>query len=300
MDRKQYFLGWEVELIGDERTERFLRAQIVSENTAKGLGRFLELTFDENGKLIAAVYVNEDGPDAESYKSALDSGKQLFAEYPLNKVFEFVPDPEGINRIGGETPQNFVIPKTSSGFPVQYIGMLNHHDPAFGEILEFDLHLVCPIYLGFPELWVDYSDSTHPVIFGDEEVLASSSSFDFDENTEIVFEEITFSTQPWPSERFGGHTGAATWIQGPDIPVCPKSGEPMQLICQLGDGDLMWKDDKPPKSVIPNTKRHNVELSEENSYLARYIEKMDFWGSGDLYVFYCPGSKVVRYLIQNT
>lgn len=305
MSNTQYFLGWEVKLNGSKKTELFLREQIISkevlEHKAISSGTYLELNFDDSGKLENAVAHSPDGPITDSFTNDVKKGKQRFVDYPVNTPHEFVPDKKGINYIGGEPPKYFVMPSTSSGLPVQYLGMLNHHDPAFGWILEFDLHLVCPIFLGFPELWVDYSDPFKPVILRDKKITAESSSFAYTTESEIVFNKIDFSTKPWPTLPYGGHSGVASWVQMPNIPVCPKSGEPMKLVCQLGDADLfLYQQGEEIKSVIPTTLRHNFEIDEDRSYLQDYLEKMNFWSSGDLYVHYCPASKVARYLIQNT
>ena len=82
-----------------------------------------------------------------------------------------------------------------------------------------------------------------------------------------------------------GFSDVPNWIQDPDIPVCPKSNRIMMFVCQLqGDG--------------VTTKHSNVVAHDE--WYEQYYNKLNFWGDGDLYVFFEPTSKVACYIIQNT
>jgi hypothetical protein len=58
----------------------------------------------------------------------------------------------------------------------------------------------------------------------------------------------------------------------------------MKFLCQLNGG--------------VTAKRTNVEPKNE-SYI-QYYEELNFWGDGDLFVFFEPTSKVACYFIQNT
>lgn len=313
--KKQYFLSIDVELDGSEKAQRFLQDQIVSEDIAKrdGNGFYLELVFDDSGKLVdAANYdlelikaIEEEGEDDFDeaiyrwmYEDAVAEGSMRYVDYPVNNVYEFVPDAEGIHCLGGEPSASLVMPSTSPGFPVQYLGCLNSEDTAFSSLIEFDFHLMCPIFCSFREFWVDYSNPTSPLVFDEVGMTTESAIVPLTPETHIVFEKIAFNTKPWPIDSHGGHTGLATWIQEPDIPVCPKTGDLMKPLCVLGTD---MRSDRDIVPVIPKIATHNVQNLEEDDYLYRtYLNKMTFCGGGYLYVYYCPNSKLARYTTQST
>lgn len=45
------------------------------------------------------------------------------------------------NFVGGEPDCRLKLPILSVGYPIPYLGLLNHRDPAYSTLLEFDLHL---------------------------------------------------------------------------------------------------------------------------------------------------------------
>jgi len=301
MNRKQYFADWEFVIDGSPESHSELEAQHITENAAKFCNTHLELEFNDSGALIDAKHVDQQtGPATEGglfriLQSKVTHGKHEYKEYRINRPYEFVRDAQGPNYLGGAPPTSFIAPKASMDFPFQYLGMLDKTDDAFS--LDFDLHLICPIFLDyFDEIWIDYTDPLQPKIMNDEVLEKEHTQFDLVEGNEVIFEKINFSTSAWPAaSRNGGHTGVAQWIQGPQIPVCPKTGKTMRLICQLGDGDLLNVGIE--RSIIPKTSVRNFTLPDD---LDKYLEKMDFWGAGDLYVFFCDESRIAYYIIQNT
>ena len=107
-------------------------------------------------------------------------------------------------------------------------------------------------------------------------------------DSEIVFEKVYINTQKVNTIDIGiGHTGVPNWIQYPDIPSCPKSGKTMRFLLQLTLDGL----------DIP-TKKTNVHPEKE--WYKQYFDHMNFWGDGNLFIFFEPESKVACFMIQNT
>lgn len=83
-----------------------------------------------------------------------------------------------------------------------------------------------------------------------------------------------------------GITGLPFWIQYPEIPRCPVSGRLMRFVCHL-NSCLSIK-------IVQST------LSFTTKYAKDYCYDLRFWGSGTLYIFMEPETKIVGFLIQDT
>jgi hypothetical protein len=104
--------------------------------------------------------------------------------------------------------------------------------------------------------------------------------------TEIIFNAVRFNAKEIDCYGYGlGAAGVPKWIQHPDIPRCPNTNKTMKFLCQLQG-----------KGVTAN--RTNVTPKDE--YYRSYYEELNFWGDGDLFVFFEPESKIACYFIQNT
>jgi len=301
MSIKQYLLDTEIRFSGDEPSESFIKAQCVSEPDAHagiemGLA-VLETIYDASGKLTQVTEITKKpvfGPDW--YTEAVTSGKQQWIDCPVNKPYEFIPDAAGINHLGGEVPVGFVMPKSSDANTFQYLGMLNCEDRAFKDLIDFDMHLVAPIFTNFYEgMWLDYADPNAPYLMNGEAVHDEYPDIIFESDSEIVFAKTPFSTKAWPSPSHDGRSGVAEWVQGPYFPTCPKTGEDMKLICQLS----YKAHNTEHETLIPNTIRHNIKFDHGKDY-SDSIAWMDFWGWGTLYIFYSPTAKISYSFIQST
>ncbi|MBL7838145.1 MAG: hypothetical protein JNM67_11560 [Bacteroidetes bacterium] len=286
---KSIFLaGWEVHLNGDQLCENFIATQITDKKTAQSFFISLELIF-ENEKLTKAYQYENYGTLEKSIRELANDETDLtyrqIEQFEENKLLYLSEDDEGIHQIGGEKPINFQIPKCSCKAPFQYLGFINHTDKYFSW-LPFNVNLTCPIYLNFDKVFLDYSDPDRPILINKEEVESAGTSYedDLNENTEIVFNEMKFNFYEEGEFTGSNIAGIPNWIQYPDIPVCPVSGNRMKFLCQINGG--------------VSVKRSNVKPKDE--WYRQYFEKMNFWGDGDLYVFFEPTSKVACYLIQNT
>lgn len=281
--RKHLFLaGWEVHLNGDKQCEKFMATQITNKATVEKLYSGIELVF-ENNKLIKA-YDYEEGEKNDRELKSDEIGLEYKA-YEENKLLPLVEDESGLHQLGGEIPFDFKLPPNNCIAPFQYLGFIHYKDKNFNW-LPFTVHLTCPIYLNFETIFLDYTNPNQPTIINTEEVEQSTTSFNdgLDQNSEIIFNEVKISFVEGEELSGNGHSGLPTWIQYPDIPTCPKSGKTMKFLCQLNGG--------------VSTKRTNVDPKDE--WHRQYFEKLNFWGDGDLYVFFEPASKVACYFIQNT
>src|SRR5690606_36651568 len=138
--------------------------------------------------------------------------------------------------------------------------------------IPFRLHLTCPIYLNFDNVFLDYSDPNHPFIINKEEVEEADTSYekDLNQSTEIVFNEMKFSFVQDEEFFDGGHAGIPCCIQASTTPTGPESGRRMKVWSQLSGGVL--------------AKRTNVEPHDE--WYRYYYEEMNFGRDGNLFVFF--------------
>ena len=279
-----YLAGWEVELNGDEQCQKFLKTQVIDEKTAQTIWSSIDLVF-VNDKLIKAYDIDQ-GDKTERKLSDNELGFNFIDLHPI-QLYQLHKSSNSESYLGGEIPKGFVIPKFEFNAPFQYLGKFSKTDEAF-DWLPFDLHLAAPIYLNFDKLFIDYSDPMHPKVLNLEELSETDNSYDdLKPNSEIVYEKTHFSTRK--SNDFGtgmGHTGVPSWIQFADIPTCPKSQNTMRFLCQLKSVDAV------------KTKRTNVNPDDE--WYVQYFEYMNFWGDGDLFIFFDPESKIACFIIQNT
>lgn len=288
----QYFSGWEVALDDSDQCENFLLTQCVDRETALSSSSYIQLNFDENnllknGKLVSDGKEETEGHLLENLQLKNAIGKLKFRDIVPNKVYNFNEDSNGLHQFGGDFPKGFKIPPNNLPVPFQYLGYFDNKDEAFSW-LPFRLNLICPIYLNIGNIFLDYSEPLSPTIINSEEVEKADCSYDeLNSETKIVFNEVKFKTELSSEIDYGiGHTGIPNWIQYPDIPRCPRTSKTMKFVCQLrSDVGIEVKE----SNVVPSS-----------DFMASYFKEMNFWGDGDLYVFFEPTSKVACYFIQNT
>src|SRR5690606_14339902 len=131
------------------------------------------------------AYDYEDGERKER-KLAEDEKVLPYQEFEENRILQLMFDENGPHQLGGEVPDGFKLPENSCVVPFQYLGFLDNQDKYFSW-LPFRLHLTCPIYLNFDNVFLDYSDPNHPLIINKEEVEEADTSYekDLNQNTEI-------------------------------------------------------------------------------------------------------------------
>jgi hypothetical protein len=278
-----YLAGWEAEFNGNEQCHKFLKTQVVDKKTADNIWSSIDLVFKDD-KLIKA-YDSDEGHRSERKLNDSEIGFE-FRKLEPNQIFSFNQVSKSESYLGGEIPEEFSIPKFEFNAPFQYLGKLSKSDEAFNW-LPFDLHLVAPIYLNIDKLYIDYSDPLNPKVLNLEELEQTDNSYDdLKPNSEIVYEKVFIATEKSNNFESVGFTGVPNWIQYPDIPTCPKSKKTMKFLCQLTD------------ALEVKTKR--TDVNPEDEWYKQYFENMNFWGDGDLYIFFDPESKVACFLIQHT
>ncbi|MEO8517094.1 MAG: hypothetical protein ABI426_10130 [Flavobacterium sp.] len=212
--------------------------------------------------------------------------------FDKKRMYEFEFNENGKHKLGGEIPSNFIIPSNEFKSNFQYLGLINNSDEVFNW-LPFNLNLICPIYLDFEQIYLDYENLNEPKLVYPLNTSEIDSAYNtLDVNSKIIFEEKSFSIKEFDGvteeNEFDviGITGKPNWSQQQNIPNCPKTNKKMKFVCQL----TSWSDLK--------TKFTNVVA--ESDYEQKLFEKMNFWCDGDLYIFMQPESKTVCYFIQNT
>lgn len=210
--------------------------------------------------------------------------------FGFKREYYLVRSADGSSYLGGEAPEGFNIPRNNCPGSFQYLGYLDNHDRGF-RFLDFGLHLICPIYMDIEKVWADYSNPLKPEIVNLEEINALTTAYeDLDKNSVIIYEKTPFITTPIKkySEYRLGITGKPRWIQADETPFCIKNSKKMEFLCQL---EYQYKHPIQTKhtSVIP-----------KDAHYAGYFKKMNFWGTGDLFVFFEPKSRIACYFIQNT
>lgn len=278
-----YLAGWEAEFNGDEDCQRFLKTQVIDKQTAHTLWSSIELVFKDN-KLDRA-YDYEEGQKTERKLNESEIGFE-YVDHTPHQIFEFNKTRSSKSYLGGEAPSEFTVPTFDFNAPFQYLGKFSKSDEPFAW-LPFDLHIVAPIYLNFDTLYVDYSDPMNPKVIDVEKLSETDTSYDeLKPDSEIVFKKVYIAGKKSNNYTYGmAHTGVPSWIQYPDIPTCPKSQKTMRFLCQM-------------TSDIIDTERTNIQP--ENEWNKQYFDNMNFWGDGDLYIFFDPESKVACFIIQNT
>ncbi len=281
---KQYLVGWEVNLDGKEHCKSFIETQLTNKETAENRFSHIILTYNDDDFLESAISKDQDGNNKELI---IKDDQIKYEDLRINKLLGFEKNENGENWIGGVLPSDFLIPKNSCPGSFQYLGKLSHKSNAFNW-LPFDINLICPIYLDLDKIWLDYAEPNAPKILNLEEVNALTTAYDdLKSDSFIEYKQVHFSTNENNEIGFGiGFTGIPNWIQYPDIPRCPKTQKTMRFLCQLQSNDDI------------QTNKTNIKTVDD--WYKKYFEKMNFWGDGDLFVFFEPESKIACYMIQNT
>lgn len=289
---KEHFLsGWDLSFNKSQQSINYLVTQAVDESTAINLDSYIHLIYDDNELLSEAIiYTDGEIDDDEHLNNNLMAqeaiGNLKYLNLPIHKIYNFEFKDDGIHQLGGEFPVNFQVPTIKTKLPFQYLGFIDNQDTTFSW-LPFRLHLICPIYLNFDKLYIDYSDPNRPKILNEEEIKNADTNYeDLSVDFEIVFNKYKFNTVSvdyLPYEI--GHTGVPKWLQNSEIPNCPKTNKTMMFLCQLHGNQVETK-------LINSTPK--------NEWNKQDYEKMSFWGDGELYIFFDPTSKIACYFIQNS
>ncbi len=288
--KEHYIATWEVNLSDLEQLEGLLQTLVVSKSTAQALPNYTQLKYDNTGQLSTAAIYSEGKLETNANinkRLELDKEKStiMYREVPIHNIYQFEEDSRGLHQLGGDMPTNFILPNNKLAAPTLYFGYINNQDAIFNW-LPFTIHLVCPIHLDFMAVYMDYSNPLAPIIINSDILETVGTAYDdFTPDSKIVYNSIKFSAHQTTQHPHGlGGSGIPSWIQGPELPRCPKTNRLMRFVCQLEGG--------------VNAKYNNVIASED--YYAQYYDELNFWGDGILYLFFEPSSKTACYIIQNS
>lgn len=287
-----YFLGWEVTLDGGDACERFLMTQCTEKEVAEAHHAYLRLEFGTDGlltygRLFSNGIEETEGPLWNNLGLDRAIGVLQRPSATVHKMLALIEDLSGPHQLGGDLPTAVKLPVAKLRVPFQYLGHVDPADLSFAW-LPFRLHLMAPIFLNISTVFVDYDDPEKPVVLNTEEVEAADCSYEeLNERSEIVFKAVPFRTIPAAEVPYGlGHGGAPVWVQYPNNPRCPKTQRIMRFVLQLrSDAGV----DVARSNVVPS-----------DDFMAGYFEQMNFWGDGDLFIFFEPTSRVACYIIQNS
>jgi hypothetical protein len=283
-EKSIYLAGSEVSLNGDGQCEKFILTQAIDQETAFNIWTSTELIFRDDE--LAQVFSIEEG---------LKKERKLKAD---EKVFEYIaaePHPIYIMEnamgsdcyLGGKPPKKLKIPKFDFDAPFQYLGKISCSRDGVSW-LPFDLHIIAPIYLNFDKLYMDYSDPKKPVVINVDELRNTDNAYDgLTPETEITYKKTPVKFKKAADfDGSIGHTGVPNWIQYPEIPNCPKTGKIMKFVCQITSDN--------------GIEVESSNISPDGDLPVENFETMNFWGDGDLYIFFEPESKVICLFIQKT
>lgn len=290
---KEHFFAGVVKLAPGIQLLKFMFTHGVDGSAALNLPYCMHLQYNQDDILQSAtLYCEGEIETDEHLNSLLTSGNAIgslkYRDIPVYDLYYFEPATNGIHQLGGFPHEDFAMPPGNFIVPFQYIGCISNNDSAFSW-LPFPLHLVCPVFLAFNIVYLDYSDPLKPVVVNLDELENTRSNYanDLRSDSDINYKAINFETKPADFFlRDIGSAGVPNWIQDPEIPVCPKTNRMMRFVCQLQSG-------------VVDVNNISVMCDDRESYRRTY-SKLNFWEDGDLYVFFEPESRVAAYLIQDT
>lgn len=279
-----YLAGSEVSLNGDEQCEKFILTQAINQETALNIWTSTELVFRDD-ELVQVFSIEEGLKKERKLKADEKTFEYLTAEPHPIYIMESAMGSDCY--LGGKPPKNFKIPQFDFNAPFQYLGKISNSCDGV-DWLPFDLHIIAPIYLNFDKLYLDYSDPKKPIVMNIDELKNTDSAYDgLTPETEITYKKTPFKfKEATDFDGFIGHTGVPNWIQYPEIPNCPKTGKMMKFVCQITSDTGIETESS---NIAPDG-----EIPEGN------FETMNFWGDGDLYIFFEPESKALCLFIQKT
>ncbi|WP_162051353.1 hypothetical protein [Pontibacter pamirensis] len=210
----------------------------------------------------------------------------------IQSQFEFVEDSAGLHQLGGEIPRDFKIPENEFKGGFQYLGYIENKDKFF-DWLPFKLNLICPIFLDFDYVFLDYENANEPKLLYPLNTSEITTAYDeLDKDSRVTYNSLSCSLKPFKGVdddnefEIIGLAGRPHWIQAEDYPICPKTKKKMKFVCQLMSNG--------------HVKAKSRNFRSEDDYYEKIFEEMNFWCDGALKVFFEPTSKVACYFIQNT
>jgi len=281
----RYIAGWEIDFENPDELKKILLTQGFDKNGFEFFKSVQTATEIEikNDNIVKVIKHSETDTETEKIKVKLP-----ITNWVDRELFFLTKDQNGKHKIGGDCPTDFKLPshdKLKTSFI--YIGSIDTNDKRFNWINLPRLDIAFPIYECNFGVFLDYSNVLNPEIinpdtFGDSWFDDSIKGVD-----KITFKEQKYSVKTQiDSNDYNNNQdsnllcGVPLWIQAPDIPICPKTGEVMSFVCTINSD-----------SSIDLKYKSGIENLPFGDYLI-------FGDHGNLFVFFHPGSKVMYLNIQ--
>ncbi len=290
--RKKLYFNEEFYLDDSDLCQIYLQNHGVDEATAKLLlleSFAMRLVF--KGEKLLSKDTGDGGEWLNIRIQDETEAKFRYRDIPIHPVYIIEYEEHGLHYLGGKAPSGFQFP-THPNLPVscQYIGKISNQDPVFQWLPVAELHLIYPLFGAVDGFFVDYTEPLAPQIIEPKV---------FERNFQCVTTQsyIEFEKRNWVSGKLRtdprnrefvvsgqGNAGVASWSQYPEWPRCPKSGRLMKFVALINTTNI--------KAV------EKQGIGPENADIQHYLDTMNFWCDGTLYIFIEPETKVVCMLIE--
>ena len=297
--RYQYISEWTINLDSEDEFRDLINTQGIFEDEflvkRKTSSTSLQLRYD-NDYLTQIRYIDELNDNEIELSNSAKSFR--YFENKKNWINFLIPTEKETNSfIGEDDTSNFTAPKSNLiKVPFQTIAKISSKDEPFKWLPFEDFYITYPLFAGLGEfMFFDYNEPLSPKLIGNYRNIeypfgkmnpAGIHKFN---RTNLSIKSIKKLTEDEDLDFeywYAGISGIPFWIQNPDIPKCPKTGNLMRFVCQI--------------NTLESVKVSESNLKSEENYFAQYSKDLRFWGSGTLYVFMEPQSKVVGLIIQDT
>jgi hypothetical protein len=279
----KYLGGFEINL--NDNDSEYVKALLLTHGVDKKGFKFFEKVqsgFELHlvGNKLIQSYECSDGDkslDAELVTLPIDSWED-------HKVFFLDKSKNGIHRIGGEKPQNLIMPSHPQlKTPFQYIGTIDCSDKYFQWLPMSQFHIVYPMYECNFGIFLDYSNPDKPEVI--EPVTFDPAWYEPGINDiNVTFTEFRYScTERFDPDKFDDDEqflcGVPLWYQAPHVPISP-AGNIMKYVCTIGSD-------------------YNIKVNNYESYNGHLRDDYLIFGdAGHLYVFFDPLTKIAHLQIQ--
>lgn len=286
--RIQYISGWGVTFNDSFPCKDYLNTHGVTKDIALQLNAVMQLTFKND--ILDTVKDFECGELVGNRDLHFSEKGFPYRNIPLYQYYSLFEDNNGKHQLGGKPDSTFKMPDAILDSPFIYLGYIKNDNDIFGWIDTEIIHLVCPIFLSFTKLLLSMSNPLSP------KTLACTIAYQEDQHnpltkdSNIEYQPVRFNAETnfdkwYISDEGLGNAGIPEWIQDSDIPGL--GTDTMRFLCQL-------KSNKDIQAIHHNINLANYPYNPEN------FTSLNFWGDGDLYVFYDPVQKIISYQIQNS
>ncbi|MCT8335856.1 hypothetical protein NUH30_19370 [Leptospira sp. 85282-16] len=283
MNKSKYIAGWEINFNDPEQFKKILLTQGIDEESFKifsTLQTVTELFIDDN-KVYKTIQHSYGMSDVENVNCTLP-----ITEWKDRRLFYLQKDNEGNHSIGGRKPDEFILPNDAN-VKFIYLGTLDGSDEYFTWLGIEKLNLCYPIFEGFFELYLDYTEPNRPKLLNPEEINENRIELDSTGFEKLYYTETKFkkvnnvnmdNLQAKPENFL--LCGVPLWYQYPEIPTCPKTGKLMNYVTTLNSD-----------REINLENRDEIENPPYEKYLI-------FGDYGNLFIFYQPDSKILYLKMQ--